>query len=84
MQSSSSIDKMNCLKTCINKIPKKELDELTDNIYKTLTDQRSNELFVNYVAEYTDPRNLLDLYNTCSKILTEEQTEEQAEEANQL
>lgn len=74
----------------MSNMTKEELDIVTDNLNNTLSNEKGNELFASFVAPYKDSSDILNLYNfcnysiICSKHRNEEQTEEQAEEQNQL
>ncbi|XP_024893291.1 uncharacterized protein LOC112468386 [Temnothorax curvispinosus] len=74
MQSSSAAQTTDCLGRCDN-LTMEELDHITDNIHKTLTDPKGNELFASYLmdGQFSDSLACLNVYNTCSKYLTEEQ-----------
>lgn len=68
------VDEINCLKIFINNITKEELDHITDNISNTLTNERGNKLFEEFLNKrpYTDASKCLWLYNKCSQYLTEQ------------
>ncbi|TGZ32739.1 uncharacterized protein [Temnothorax longispinosus] len=72
MQSSSAAQTTDCLGRCDN-LTMEELDQITDNIHKTLTHPKGNELFASYLEQFPDSLACLNVYNTCSKYLTEEQ-----------
>lgn len=73
MQSSLADQMIDCMGRCIDSLTKEELDQITDNIHRTLTHPKGNELFASYLAQFPDSLACLNVYNTCSKYLAEEQ-----------
>lgn len=57
----------------------KDLDRITDNVNNTLTDEKGNELFQNYLSrsQFVDGLANLSVYNECSEILKEQNQSEE-------
>lgn len=66
---------INCLRMCIDKLPREKLDQITDNIHNTLTDSEGNKLLVQYLEckNYKDHLKCINLYNTSSQYQVEEE-----------
>ncbi|XP_060832364.1 uncharacterized protein LOC132916405 [Bombus pascuorum] len=74
MQSSLPSQTIGCIGKCTSGLSIHDLDQITDNIHKTLTHPRGREIFRNFLEQrgLTDNLKCLALYETCLQILTEE------------
>lgn len=71
MQTSLSKQTIGCIGKCTSGLSLDELDQITDNISKTLGHPRGREIFKKYL-ERRDLRDNLDcltLYETCCEII---------------
>ncbi|XP_043496619.1 uncharacterized protein LOC122520583 [Polistes fuscatus] len=75
MQASLSRKMIGCIGKCTSGLKREELDQITDNIIKTLTDPRGRQIFRRYLEQRDLHDNLecLDLYETCSEFIEKEQ-----------
>ncbi|XP_011860995.1 PREDICTED: uncharacterized protein LOC105558092 [Vollenhovia emeryi] len=72
MQSSLADQTIDCMGRCVDNLTMEERNLITDNIHKTLTHPKGNELFASYLAMFPDSLACLNMYNTCTKYLAEE------------
>ncbi|KAI4480421.1 hypothetical protein M0802_014241 [Mischocyttarus mexicanus] len=75
IKASSSRKMIGCIGKCTTGLKREELDQITDNINKTLTHPRGREIFRRYLeqCDLYDNLECLDLYETCSKFIEKEQ-----------
>lgn len=75
MQAPLSRRTIGCIGKCISGLKREELDQITDNITKTLTHPRGRDIFRRYLEQRNLRDNLecLDLYETCSEFIVKEQ-----------
>lgn len=73
MQTSSE-QAVGCIGKCISGLSTDELDQITDNINRTLNHPRGREIFRKYLERrgLTDNLECLALYETCAEIIEEE------------
>ena len=67
MQTSSSKQPIGCIGKCTTGLSRDELDQITDNINKTLAHPRGREIFRKYLKrrDLEDSLECLNLYETC-------------------
>ncbi|KAL0102597.1 hypothetical protein PUN28_018120 [Cardiocondyla obscurior] len=63
---------VDCLGRCINILSQAELDEITENVHRALIHPKGNELFANYLSQFPDSLECLNIYNICSEYLAQE------------
>lgn len=75
MQAPLSRRTIGCIGKCTSGLKREELDQITDNITKTLTHPRGRQIFRRYLEQRNLKDNLecLDLYETCSEFIAKEQ-----------
>lgn len=74
MQTSLPRKTIGCIGKCTSGLSIDELDQITDNIHKTLTHPRGREIFKKFLEQrgLRDNLECLALYETCMQIITEE------------
>ncbi|KZC08340.1 PREDICTED: uncharacterized protein LOC107186591 [Dufourea novaeangliae] len=70
---SLSTQVIGCIGKCTSGLNREELDQITDNINRTLVHPRGREIFKRYLKkrELTDNIECLELYETCCEFLEE-------------
>lgn len=76
MQAPLSRRTIGCIGKCTSGLKREELDQITDNINRTLTHPRGRQIFRRYLEQrsLTDNLECLNIYETCSELLAREQS----------
>jgi len=74
MQASLSARTIGCIGKCTTGLTAEELDQITDNINKTLSHPKSRQIFERYLQQRNLQSSLecLELYKICSESLAKE------------
>lgn len=74
MQASLSAPTIGCIGKCTTGLTTEELDQITDNINKTLSHPKGRQIFERYLQQRNLQSSLecLELYKTCSEFLAKE------------
>ncbi|XP_076623663.1 uncharacterized protein LOC143343048 [Colletes latitarsis] len=73
MKTSASKRTIGCIGKCTSDLSSEELDQITDNINKTLAHKEGRKIFKKYLQEFDlrDDLECLELYETCCKYILE-------------
>ncbi|XP_072755366.1 uncharacterized protein [Anoplolepis gracilipes] len=80
MQASSSAQTIGCIGKCTTGLTTEQLDQITDNINKTLSHPKGRQIFERYLQRCNLYNSLecLKLYKTCSEFISKELTQSQS------
>ncbi|XP_029676413.1 uncharacterized protein LOC115243491 [Formica exsecta] len=84
MQASLSTQTIGCIGKCTTGLTAEELDQITDNINKTLSHPKGRQIFERYLQRRNLRSSLecLELYKTCSEFLAKELTQSQSKDSD--
>lgn len=84
MQASLSSQTIGCIGKCTIGLTAEELDQITDNINRTLAHPKGRKIFKRYLQQRNLQSSLecLKLYKICSKFLAKELTQSQSTDSN--
>ena len=86
MQTSLSKQAIGCIGKCTSGLNPEELDQITDNINKTLVHPQGREIFKKYLVQRDLRDNLecLELYETCCDFIDQEKSRSHSKKESSL
>ncbi|XP_011266766.1 uncharacterized protein LOC105257674 [Camponotus floridanus] len=84
MQASLSVRTIGCIGKCTTGLTAEELDQITDNINKTLSHPKGRQIFERYLQQRNLQSSLecLELYKICSESLAKELSKLQSKDSD--